>query len=75
MMTADAENLILERLRRMDGRLDAVQSDVREIKERIGHLESGQAELQLQYATLSTRVDRIDTRLDRIERRLEFADG
>ena len=74
-MTAAVENLILERLRRMDGRLDAVQNDVREINERLGHLDCGQAELQLQYATISTRVDRIDTRLDRIERRLDLANA
>ena len=73
-MTADAENPILERLRRIDGRLDAIQTDVRETKERLGPLERGQAELALQYATLWTRVDRIDLRLQRIER-LDLADA
>ena len=74
-MTAEVENLILERLRRIDGRLDLVQNDMREVKERLGHLERGQAELHLQYATLSTRMDRMDARLDRIERRLDLADA
>jgi hypothetical protein len=74
-MTGDAENLILEGLRRIDGRLGTIQNDIRESKERLGHLERGQAELALQYATLSTRADRIDLRLQRIERRLDRADA
>jgi hypothetical protein len=74
-MTGDVENLILERLRCIDGRLDTMQNDIRESKERMGHLERGQAGLALQYATLSTRVDRIDLRLERIERRLDLADA
>jgi hypothetical protein len=71
-MTGDVENLILDRLHRIDGRLDTIQNDIRESKERLGHLERGQAGLALQYATLSTRVDRIDLRLERIERRLDL---
>ena len=55
-MTADVENLILERLCRIDGRLDTVQNDIGEIKNRLGHLDRGQAELAPQYATLSIRV-------------------
>ena len=74
-MTGDVENLILERLSRIDGCLDTIQNDIRELKERMGHLERGQAELALQYATLSTRVDRIDLRLERMERRLDLADA
>ena len=74
-MTGDVENLILERLRCIDGRLDTMQNDIRESKERLGHLERGQAEAALQYATLSTRVDRIDLRLQRVENRLELADA
>jgi chromosome segregation ATPase len=74
-MIGDVENLILERLRRIDGRLDTMQNDIRELKERMGHLERRQAELALQYATPSTRVDRIDLRLERIERRLDPADA
>ena len=74
-MTGDVENLILERLSRIDGCLDTIQNDIRESKERMGHLERGQAELALQYATLPTRVDRIDLRLERMERRLDLADA
>jgi hypothetical protein len=74
-MTGDAENLILDRLCRIDGRLDTIQNDIRESKAWLGHLERGQAELAVQYATLSTRVDRIDLRLQRIERRLDLADA
>jgi tetrahydromethanopterin S-methyltransferase subunit G len=39
--------------------------DLREIKERLGLLE-------MQYASLSRRVDKIEERVERIERRLEL---
>jgi predicted nuclease with TOPRIM domain len=70
-MTADVENLILERLRR----IDTIQGDIREIRERLGHIERNQGELALQYASVSTRMDRMDLRIARIEQRLELADA
>ncbi|MFL6574966.1 MAG: hypothetical protein ACJ8G4_24660, partial [Burkholderiales bacterium] len=67
-MTNDVENLILERLRRIDGRLDTIQGDIREIKERLGILEQ-------QYASMSTRLDRLDQRVELIERRGALAEA
>lgn len=69
-MAEDATNLILERLRRMDAKMDALQRDVSEIKGRVGDLEG----LYSLYAGLSRRVDRIGDRLERIERRLDIVD-
>ena len=42
--------------------------DLHEIKERLGILE-------MQYASLSRRVDKIEERVERIERRLELVGG
>jgi hypothetical protein len=67
-MNENVENIILERLRRMDDKLDRIDGQVRECRDRLGHLEQS-------YATLSRRVDRIDDRLDRIERRLDLQDA
>ena len=64
-MTEDVPNLTLQIVRRMDEKLDRLSDQVRENRERLGHLE----EL---YLSLSRRVDRIDDRLDRIEKRLDL---
>jgi hypothetical protein len=64
-MTEKVENLILERLRRIEDKLDGEIVRGRETRERLGHMEEG-------LASLSRRIDRIDDRLDRIERRLEL---
>lgn len=59
------ESLTLRMLRRLDEKIDRQGEDLREIKQRIGHLEEN-------YASLPRRVDRIDERLDRVERRLDM---
>jgi predicted nuclease with TOPRIM domain len=64
-MNDSVGNLIIERLRRIEEKLDGEIDRGRETRERLGHLEEG-------MASLSRRVDRIDDRLDRIERRLEL---
>ncbi len=63
----EAENIVLEHLRYMRNVLDGVRDDIREIKGRIGTLES-------QYASISNRMDRLDGRVERIERRLNLAE-
>ena len=60
--------LIFETLKAIRATLARHGDDLREIKERLGILE-------MQYASLSNRVDRIDQRLDRVERRLELIEG
>ncbi|HEX7709902.1 MAG TPA: hypothetical protein VF418_03100 [Sphingomonadaceae bacterium] len=64
-MTEKVENLILERLRRIEEKLDGEIARGRETRERLGHLEEA-------VASLSRRIDRIDDRLDRIEKRLDL---
>jgi predicted nuclease with TOPRIM domain len=63
---AETDNVVLEYLRRIRGAGDALRDDMREVKGRLGILES-------QYANISTRMDRLDTRVERIEQRLDLA--
>jgi hypothetical protein len=60
----EIENLILY----VRNGLDGVREDMREVKTRLGILES-------QYASMSTRLDRLDARVERIERRLDLAEA
>ena len=51
------------------------REDVREIKTRLGRLESEVANLHGFLAEQSIRLDRFRDRLERVERLLEIADG
>ena len=59
---------MLEHLRHIRSAVDGLRDDMREVKGRLGILES-------QYANLSNRLDRVDGRIERIERRLNLADA
>jgi hypothetical protein len=63
----DVDNIVPEHLRHIRGATDDMRDDLREIKQRVGALES-------QYAGLSNR-DRMDMRIERIERRLDLTDA
>lgn len=71
----DSDNLILEHLRAIRGTQARHGDDLREIKERLGILETGVGNLGPQYASLSTRLDRLDERVGRIERRLDLQEA
>ncbi|MEZ5742214.1 MAG: hypothetical protein R3D89_00405 [Sphingomonadaceae bacterium] len=73
-MNDNVENLIIERLRRIEDKLDLEMERGMETRERLGHLEEGMAQIHLSIASLSRRVDRVDNRLDRIEKRLDLQD-
>ena len=60
--------LIYETLKAIQATLVRHGDDLREIKERLGILE-------MQYASVSRRVDKIEERVERIERRLELVGG
>ena len=64
----DVDNIILEHLRHIRVTTDGLREDMREVKPRLGLLES-------QYASLSNRFDRIDLRVSRIEERLGLVDA
>lgn len=66
--------LLFETLKAIQGTLARHGEDLREIKERLGHVEAQVGGLAMQYASLSNRIDRIDLRVERIERRLGLVD-
>lgn len=59
---------LFDHLRYLRGGIDGLREDMREVKTRLGILES-------QYASMSSRLDRLDARVERIERRLDLADA
>jgi hypothetical protein len=64
-MSEANNNLVLEHLRHIRGAVDEIRLDVKELKTRVGFLES-------QYAHVSNRIE---DRLDRIEKRVGLADA
>ena len=78
-MTENAENLILEHLKRFQAGQDRIERDITEMKVRIGNLESGQASIIQHLAHLASgaaarqvRMVSMSELLSRIERRLEL---
>jgi hypothetical protein len=63
----EAESLVLEHLRHIRRAADDLRDDMREVKGRLGILET-------QDANMSSRLDRIDMRVERIERRLDLVE-
>ncbi len=64
---AETDNIVLKHLRHIRGAVGGLREDMREVKSRLGIIES-------QYASLSNRLDRMDSRVERIEKRLELAE-
>jgi predicted nucleic acid-binding Zn-ribbon protein len=65
---ANSDNVVLEHLHHIRSAVDGLRDDMREVKGRLGILES-------QYANLSNRLDRVDSRIERIEQRLSLAEA
>ncbi len=63
LLMAETDNIVLEYLRHIRGAVDGLREDMREVKSRLGIMES-------QYASL----DRMDRRVERIEKRLDLAE-
>jgi hypothetical protein len=65
---AEPDNLTLQILRKIDGKLDRIVDDVQDIKIRMTHVEEG-------LAGVNRRLDRLEVHVDRIEKRLDLVDG
>ena len=74
-MTENVENLILERLRRIDDRLSNIEGDMHDVKLRMTVVEEHIGNLVLSISGLNARMDRFDERLTRVERRMELRGG
>lgn len=70
----EAENIVLEHLRHIRAAVDGLRDDMREVKQRVGALETEVAQCNVRIAELSNRTDRLSDRVERIERRLELVD-
>tara|TARA_R110002020_G_scaffold25240_1_gene82264 strand:- start:2136 stop:2339 length:204 start_codon:yes stop_codon:yes gene_type:complete len=66
-MSSATETLVLEQLGAIRATGNRLSEDMREVKERLGILET-------QYASISNRLDRLDERVHRIEKRLDLVD-
>ena len=71
-MADNIENLVLEHLRHMRGKIDNIEADISDIKLRMSSAERHLGEIQMQMAGLNSRMDRFDERMMRVERRLEI---
>jgi len=67
--------LLMQMVQRVLDAQRETREDVREIKTRLGRLESDVASLHVFLAELSVRMDRFGDRLEGVERRLEIADA
>jgi predicted nuclease with TOPRIM domain len=67
-------DLILNMLRAIRAEQSAQREKLDEIIVRLGRLEREVAELHVDYAGLSVRLDNLDRRVGRIEQRLELID-
>jgi predicted nucleic acid-binding Zn-ribbon protein len=74
-MTAETTDLVLEILRRIRASQERMELDVTDLKVRMSSVERHAAEIQVQMAAMSVRLDRFDERLGRIERRLDLVDA
>jgi predicted nuclease with TOPRIM domain len=71
----EPDNLIVPYLRRLDGKVDRLLDDMREVKQRLSSVEVSVAHLHGDFAAQSGRIDRLESRLDRIEQRLDLRDA
>ncbi|MEL6059390.1 MULTISPECIES: hypothetical protein [unclassified Methylobacterium] len=67
-MTSQPDNLMLVYLRRIDGKVDRLGDDVRELKGRMAAVEENSAGVH-------RRIDRVELRIERIEHSLDLADA
>jgi septal ring factor EnvC (AmiA/AmiB activator) len=74
-MAGETENLVLEHLRAIRADIADVKRDMREFRERLGHIENQMASHYALYATLSTRLDRVVEDVQLIKRRLDLVDA
>ena len=74
-MSENVENLILERLRRIDDRLGDIGGDIKDVKLRMTAMEEHLLSLQTSVLAVNTRLDRFDERLERVEKRLDLKDA
>ena len=78
-MNENVENLVLEHLRHIRGRVDQIADDVGDLKQRMSGLESSMNLVRREVALgdetdarQQVTLDKLNVRIERIERRLEL---
>jgi hypothetical protein len=78
-MTENVDNLVLEHLRHIRGRVDQISDDVGDLKQRMSGLESAMNLVRREVslgdeidARQQSALDKLQNRIERIERRLEL---
>ena len=81
-MTDNVENLVLEHLRALRSGQDRIESELRDLKERVSAVETGLNGVRRDLvalaeadARLQVTIDRLGDRVDRIEKRLELREN
>ena len=74
-MNADVESLVLEQLRAIRAKVDKIDDDLGDLRQRMSSVERHMANLQGDVANIHERLDRQGERLDRIERRLDLSEA
>jgi len=81
-MTENVENVIIEHLRHIRGRVDRIAEDMSDMKHRMSSLESAMVLVKREVlagdetdARQQLSLDRLLDRIERIERRLELTDN
>jgi len=75
----NVNNIILEQLRAIRGDIGYIKDDMREVKNRLANLESGQGAIMQQIGHQSSTIaqnqlsyDRVIERIEKLEKRLEI---
>ena len=81
-MAENVENLVLEHLRALRAGQDRIESELRDLKERVSAVETGLNGVRRDLvalaeadARLQVTIDRLGDRADRIEKRLELREN
>ena len=74
-MNGEVENLILERLRRLDQWLENIENDIHELKIRATTNDEHMSGMFIATSGINSRLDRIEERLGCVERRLDLTDA
>jgi phage shock protein A len=76
----NVDNIIIEHLRNMRGKIDQIGDDVREMKHRLNNVEATQGTILQHLGHLATSIaqqqlsfDRMTERVEMIEKRLDIA--
>lgn len=73
-MTEETTSLVLEHLRYIRGSVDALRTEMSDVKLRLSVIEGHIASLVLGQSGHNSENDRVNKRLDYIERRLELTE-